>query len=146
MLKFSAIGHLGQDAKAGTGGSQPVVNFSVGCNTGFGDRKRTHFIDCAIWGARGEKLIPYLKKGQQVFISGEGGFRTYQDRNGKEQVVLTIHVDDLELLGGAKSANGAGAGQGGGDRYQGDPGPQDSGGYGVTAARAGAHDDPDIPF
>jgi|SRR4051812_1490993 single-strand DNA-binding protein len=154
MLKFSAIGHLGQDAKSGTGGSQPVVNFSVGCKTGFGDRKKDYWVDCALWGQRGEKLLPYLVKGQQVYIEGEGGFRTYQDRSGKEQVVLTIHVDDLELLGGAKSANGASTGQGGGDqRHQGDPGPQDRDSYGGTGVRSvatgpAAHDDLDdsIPF
>src|SRR4051794_35552795 len=71
MLKFSAIGHLGQDAKSGSGGSQPVVNFSVGCKTGFGDRKKDYWIDCALWGQRGEKLMPYLVKGQQVYVSGE---------------------------------------------------------------------------
>ena len=111
MLKFSAIGRLGQDAKSGIGGSQPVINFSVGTKVGFGENKKTLWVDRALGRQRGEKLLPYLVKGKQVFISGEGGFRTYQDRSGKEQVVLTIHVDDLELLGGAKSANGASTGQ-----------------------------------
>ena len=150
MLKFSAIGYLGQDAKAGTGDSQPVVNFSIGCKTGFGDRKKDYWVDCALWGQRGEKLLQYLVKGQQVFVSGEGGFRTYQGRDGKKQVVLTIHVDDLELLDSAKSANGTSAGQGGDERHRGDPGPGGPDAYGAARSAAGksARDDlgDAIPF
>jgi single-strand DNA-binding protein len=149
MLKFSAIGHLGQDARQGTGGSQPVVNFSLGVKTGFGEKKRDFWLDCALWGARGEKLAEYLKKGQQVYVEGEGGFRTYTDnRDGQQKIVLTCRVSEVELLG-SKPANGTGVGHGG-DRYQGDPGPQDSGAYGAarSAAAKPAHDqlDDEIPF
>src|SRR3954467_13842583 len=118
MMKFSAIGHLGQDAKTGTGGSQPVVNFSIACKTGFGDRKRDFWVDCALWGQRGEKLLPYLVKGQQVYIEGEGGFRSYTARDGMQQTVLTLRAETVELIG-SKPANGASTGQSG-DRYAGD--------------------------
>jgi single-strand DNA-binding protein len=146
-LKFSAIGHLGQDAKAGTGASQPVINFSVGCKTGFGDRKKDYWVDCALWGQRGEKLMPYLVKGQQVYVEGEGGFRTFQARDGSQQTVLTLRAETVELIG-SKPANGTGAGQDG-ERYRDDPGPGASD-YGAarSAAAPPAHDDLDnqIPF
>src|SRR3954469_6751712 len=129
MLKFSVIGHLGQDAKTGQGGSQPVVNFSVGCKTGFGDRKKDYWVDCALWGQRGEKLLPYLKKGQQVYVEGEGGFRTYEARNGSQQIVLTLHVDNVELVGSRPSNGTSHASD---EQYQGDPGHQ---GYDAPATR-----------
>ena len=59
-------GRLARDAELKDLGENKVCNFSVGSNVGFGDKQKTLWLDCSIWGRRGEALNDSLKKGQQV--------------------------------------------------------------------------------
>ena len=95
MNVFTFSGNLGNDCRTGNAGGQPVVNFSVACKSGYGDKAQTNWIDCALWGKRGESLQQYLTKGQQVVVSGELGTR---EHDGK--TYLTVRVNDVSLVGG----------------------------------------------
>jgi single-strand DNA-binding protein len=95
MNVFTFSGNLGNDCRTGNAGGQPVVNFSVACKSGYGDKAQTNWIDCALWGKRGESLQQYLTKGQQVVVSGELGTR---EHGGK--TYLTVRVNDVSLVGG----------------------------------------------
>lgn len=91
MNVFTFSGNLGNDCRTGN----DVVNFSVACKSGYGDKAQTNWIDCALWGKRGASLQPYLTKGAQVVVSGELGTR---EHNGK--TYLTCRVNDVSLVGG----------------------------------------------
>jgi len=71
MNVFTFSGNLGGDCRTNTVGGTDVCNFSVACTSGYGDKKQTHWIDCAYWGAGGKAVSPYLRKGQTVVVSGE---------------------------------------------------------------------------
>jgi len=70
---FSFTGTVGRDAEVRyLPSGQAVLNVTVANNIGFGDKQQTLWIRCAVWGKRAEgQLQNYLKKGQQVFVSGE---------------------------------------------------------------------------
>lgn len=95
MNVFTFSGNLGNDCRTNTVSGQTVVNFSVACKSGFGDKAQTNWIDCALWGKRGESLQQYLTKGAQVVVSGELGTR---EHDGK--TYLTVRVNDVSLVGG----------------------------------------------
>lgn len=95
MNVFTFSGNLGNECRSNTVSGQTVVNFSVACKSGFGDKAQTNWIDCALWGKRGESLQQYLTKGQQVVVSGELGTR---EHDGK--TYLTCRVNDVSLVGG----------------------------------------------
>ena len=60
---------LGRDAELKhLQGGTAVANFSGAYNIGFGDKKRTQWIECAMWGKQAEALTQYLLKGTQFVI------------------------------------------------------------------------------
>ncbi len=98
---FSCVGTLGRDAEVRvTPSGQSVLNFTVANNIGFGDRQQTLWIRVALWGKRAEgSLQNYLKKGQQVFISGELVQREYQANDGSNRSSLELNASIVDLVG-----------------------------------------------
>lgn len=92
-------GHLGKDAEQfSTNSGQIVTRFSVGVNVGFGERRNTNWFECAMWGDRGSKLLPYLKKGKAVVISGELNMTT-REYQGRLFSSMNVNVDNLSFAG-----------------------------------------------
>lgn len=127
MKNITIAGGITRDAELRTAGSDKVLGFSVAVSEGFGDKKRTLYFDCNLWGKRGETLASMLTKGSKVAVAGDLSTR---EHNGK--TYLTIRANEVTLMGGGQRNDDAGQGYGGG---------QSSGGYG-----AGADDSDDLPF
>ena len=102
-MNFSNIvigGHLGKDATIMTTQTGLcVTRFSVGVNTGYGDRRVTNWYECAIWGDRGTKIAQYLTKGKAVIVTGEFN-STSREHQGRIYTSLNINVDNLSFAGG----------------------------------------------
>jgi len=115
MLQITIAGRVGKDSAIRvTQSGTKVLGFSIAADTGFGDKKKTTWVDCAVWGDRAEKLQPHIVKGLSITVIGEGGIRTW-DKDGKSGEALTCNVRELEFQGGGK----------GGDR-QSEPGATES--------------------
>ena len=99
MINITVAGRLGKDAEVKQVGSSTVCSFSVAGDTGFGDRKQSHWFDCSLWGKQGEALVHYLRKGQQVTVIGEFSEREHNGKYHKE-----LRVNQIELQG-SKSDN-----------------------------------------
>lgn len=98
---------LARDAELRDVGDKKVCNFSVGSNVGYGDNQKTLWLDCSIWGRRGEALNDSLKKGQQVFLSGELSTREYEAKDGLTKTSLSLNVQSLSFGASPKNANEA---------------------------------------
>jgi len=98
---FSFTGAIGRDAEVRTTpNGQPVLNFTVANNIGFGDRQKTLWIRVTLWGKRAEgSLQNYLKKGQQVFVSGELSQNEYQKQDGTTGTSLELNANIIDLVG-----------------------------------------------
>ena len=95
MNNFCATGNLGQDCRLSQAGNTSVCNFSVAVKSGYGDREQTLWIDCALWGKKAEGRLPdYLKKGQQVAVSGELSTREHEGKT-----YLQLRCNDVDLIG-----------------------------------------------
>jgi single-strand DNA-binding protein len=96
MNNFSDVVRIGKDAVTRfTGNGKAVTGFSGAIDSGFGDNKKTIWLDCSAWGERWEKVAPYLLKGSQAFVQGELGTR---EHDGK--TYITVDVKELKLIGG----------------------------------------------
>ena len=112
MKNITIAGGITRDAELRTAGSDKVLGFSVAVSEGFGDKKRTLYFDCNLWGKRGETLAGMLTKGSKVAVAGDLSTR---DHNGK--TYLTIRANEVTLMGGGQrndDAGGYGGGQSGG--------------------------------
>ena len=76
-----------------------VTTFRVGVKSGFGDKAKTVWARCQIWGKRGESVAPYLVKGQLVGVSGELSTDEYAKKDGGTGFSLDVRVNDVTLLG-----------------------------------------------
>jgi len=100
MNSFAFTGNLGRDAdKRYTPSGDAVVSFTTAVKSGFGERATTTWVNCTMWGKRGEAVAEYLKKGTLVGVSGEVTLREYQDKEGQKRNSLDVRVNDLTLLG-----------------------------------------------
>jgi len=131
----SFIGRVGRDAQTRfTTNGKPVTSFSVAVDVGFGDNKSTLWLDCALWGDRGEKIVDYIRKGDRIGVIGEVGTREHE---GKTYV--TLNVRDVTLLGEKRDGSSADA-----------PRERQAPARGAAARGEPAHNpgdyDDDIPF
>lgn len=95
MNNFSAIGRIGRDAVTRyTQAGKPVTGWALAVDTGWGDNKQTTWLDCSLWGERGEKVAEHIRKGDRLGVVGEIGTR---EHDGKTYV--TLNVRDVTLLG-----------------------------------------------
>lgn len=101
MNLFAFTGNLGRDCRTGNAGGTAVCNFSVAVTEGYGDKKKTHWVECTLWGKQAEALAPYLLKGQQVAVAGEFGMKEATD---KYPAAPTCRVSQISLVGGKRES------------------------------------------
>ena len=101
MNVLSAIGNLPRDAELRfLPDSTPVLSFSLALNSGFGEKAQTDWLDCSLFGKRGESLAPILLKGTKVGVTGELSTGKYPDKkSGVEKTTLRLRVQSVTLTG-----------------------------------------------
>ena len=103
---FSFTGACGADAEVRyIPSGQAVLTVNVANNVGFGDKQKTMWIRVTLWGKRAESnLKDYLKKGQQVFVSGELTTNEYTANDGTKRTSLELNANIIDLVGKRESA------------------------------------------
>lgn len=96
---FTFTGRLVKDALMKTlpTGKQ-LLELSMAVNTGYGEYKKTLFIKVNIWGARGEKIAGFLKKGGLVGVTGSLDKNIWTDRDGIEHTEFVVNAADIVML------------------------------------------------
>jgi len=106
---FSFTGTVGRDAEVRyTPAGMAVLSVTVANNVGFGDKQQTLWIRVALFGKRAEgQLQNYLKKGQQVFVSGELTQSEYKASDGAMKTSLELTANIIDLIGKRNENAGA---------------------------------------
>ena len=105
MLQFSVIGHLGGNAEVKNINGKKFVSFNVAHTDVWTDEagnrhEETIWVSCALNG-EGGAVLPYLVRGQQVYVQGRGSVRCYSSPKERRMVAgCNISVDKIELVGG----------------------------------------------
>lgn len=153
--RVNISGNLTRDPelRATAGGTQ-VLSFGVAVN----DRRRNpqngewedypNFVDCTMFGTRGEAVSRYLSKGSKVAIEGKLRYSSWE-RDGQRRSKLEVIVDEIEFLSRGQQGGGQGGygqpayGQGG---YDAAPMPAPAPQAPAPVPPAGDVFDEDIPF
>lgn len=103
LFNIQAIGNLGRDAEKATTNGKDYFRFSLAINeswkTATGEKKEiTHWVDCVCWDERKLNLLPFLKKGAKIFVSGKPSVSAYTTQQGEIKGSQQIIVEKIELL------------------------------------------------
>lgn len=110
MLKLQVTGNLGTDAENRDLAGHVYTCFKIAENQVYKDRQtgekktKTTWISCVKYGDN-PGLLPFLKKGQRVYLEGEVYAKAYTDKNGQITAGLNLRVTYLELEGPAPSGS-----------------------------------------
>lgn len=99
MQQITIAGHLGKDPENRfTADGKKVITLVIATNSRKGGKDETTWWRCTIWGDRFDKMLPYLKKGSAVIITGEMHKPSiYTDKNGSPQVSMDLTVDTIRF-------------------------------------------------
>ena len=104
--KVILIGNLGKDPDTRfTSSGKAVTRFSLATSNTWTDaigekQQATEWHTVVVWGKQGEACGQYLEKGRQVYVEGELRYRSYDNKEGKEQHVTEIVAQKVRFLGG----------------------------------------------
>lgn len=96
---FTLIGRLARDPEYKHVGESQLAMFSLAFSTGYGDKKKSNFIDCKAWGKLADIVKQYTKKGSQICINGNLEQETWDGQDGKKNSKIVVKVVNIQLLG-----------------------------------------------
>lgn len=101
MNKVNFDGRLVKDAEVRYMNSgDPILQFTVASDIGYGEKKTTNFFNCTIFGKRAGSLDPYLKKGLPVTVYGSLTLREF----GEKRLSPDVRVDEITMHGDKKES------------------------------------------
>lgn len=94
-------GNLVRDAELRATQTSAVLSFTVCVNSsqkeGDGYVDVPNFVDCVIYGARGETLARYLIKGTYVALTGRIAQRKWETKDGQRRSKLEVIVSEIHF-------------------------------------------------
>lgn len=93
------MGRLTRDPeRRQTTSGTPVCSFSVAVDNGYGENKKTDFINCVAWKSTAEFVSKYFTKGQMIALTGRISTRTWDD-NGTIRYATEVTVREVSFCG-----------------------------------------------
>lgn len=98
---FIKLVRIGKDAEVRrTPNNTAVISLSCVYDIGWGDNKKSQWIEAQIWGKQAESLAPYLTKGKQIVIYSDDLHLDTYEHNGKTGAKLKCRVINIDLTSG----------------------------------------------
>lgn len=105
MYRLEAIGNIGQDAEMKPINGKDYYSFSIAYTEKRGGVDKTYWIKCLKLVGDSNKLGNYLKKGQQVLVSGMPYTSAYINKENKAVSDQCVFVNNIQLLGSRPQTN-----------------------------------------
>lgn len=107
---ISVAGRLVRDPELRrTAAGEAVTSFTLACDRDFKNQqtgeKEVDFLDCVAWGASGENVARYFRKGQMAMVTGRLQIRQYTDKSGQKRRQAEIIVNSVYFCGGKESGS-----------------------------------------
>ena len=99
--KIIAMGRLTRDVELKTIPSgTPVCEMGLAMDSGWGDNKKTCFVDVTVWGKQAEFVSKYFKKGDGVHLEGRLDYSTWE-KDGQKRSKHSITAERVTFPVGA---------------------------------------------
>lgn len=84
--------------------SMAIARYTVAVDTGYGDKRRTDFINCVAFGKAGEFANKYFVKGMRVLVSGNIKIGSYENKSGTKIPTFDLIIETQEFADGKREA------------------------------------------
>ena len=74
-----------------------VGKFTIANTVGYGDKKKTYFIPCSLFGKRVESLEKILVTGAGVLVEGQLDYTSVKDEQGNWKNYTNVIVSEIEI-------------------------------------------------
>ena len=85
--------------------SMAVGRFSIAIDSGYGDKKKTSFFNCTIFGKQAEAFERYVPKGTKVLLECEANQNQYTDKNNNKVNSVDFIVKSFEFCESKSQSN-----------------------------------------
>jgi single-strand DNA-binding protein len=75
-----------------------VCSFTVANDVGYGENKKTAFINVVAWRKTAEVVSKYFKKGSMISIEGFIQTRNYEDKNGNKRTAFEVVANNVHFM------------------------------------------------
>lgn len=75
-----------------------VGRFCVAVDGGYGENKRTDFINCIVFGDKAENMEKFTGKGCRVLVDGKIQTGSYQKNDGTKVYTIDVIADRVEYI------------------------------------------------
>lgn len=92
-------GHLSRDPEIHFfGEGKAVANVTIAVNTGYGDNRKAHFIDCKIWNKSAEYISEHARKGDALLVTGELHQESWETETKEKRRAIKVNCNSAQLL------------------------------------------------
>jgi single-strand DNA-binding protein len=85
------------DLKTTTSGIS-VCQFTIANDIGYGEKKKTSFINIVAWRGTAEFISKHFAKGNLIAIIGTIQTRNYEDKNGNKRTAFEVVADEAQFI------------------------------------------------
>lgn len=75
-----------------------VYSNTIAVDDGYGENKKTYFIDVTAFQKTAENAAQWTFKGQRVNITGKLVKRSYDNAEGKKVYITEVHIQQIEYM------------------------------------------------
>ena len=87
------------------GKGTPVATTSIAVNDGYGENKKTYFVNIVVWGKQAEFFANNVLKGQKIWVNGKLVIRDYEAKDGTKKYITEVVADMFDGVEWAKTSN-----------------------------------------
>ena len=81
----------------------PTSTFTIANDTGYGEKKKTAFINIVAWRSTAEFVSKHFRKGDMIGIEGSIQTRKYQDKDGNNRTVFEVVANNVQFVKGKRN-------------------------------------------
>ena len=74
-----------------------VCGFTIAIDNGYGDNKRTDFVNCVAWNKTAEFISKYFAKGRMIIVIGRIATRSWETQDGSKRYITEVIANEVNF-------------------------------------------------
>lgn len=110
MNTFTLLGRMVKDPELlyGAQSNKAYCRFTIAVDRKFGQEKKADFFELIAFDRKAETIAKYIKKGEQILVTGNLQIEQYE-KNGEKVTKVKLAVGDFDFVGNKADRDSGGA-------------------------------------